>query len=223
MTQSGSLGHRPMRGRRPPRESRHRQVEAPPEEMHGAALPMNAGAKEFEQAIDLHQHLPESLDARRASYSCVLRSSSNGIAVWISPEWSRLAPECRPSQAATDMYLRVEVRHRVRRPAASWCSEPSFVLTHTAWSTKSNRRRTCVRHAVSSNVVSPRGVTYSAPALSVILHRRESEPRLADDLSPHVQRRQRILPLGERQRRPGPIHRLGHRGLGAGSMTSLST
>src|SRR5262249_12938552 len=37
----------------------------------------------------------------------------------------------------------------------------------------------------------------------VVLHRRQREPRLADDLGPHVQGRVRVLPLGERQGRPG--------------------
>jgi hypothetical protein len=58
----------------------------------------------------------------------------------------------------------------------------------------------------------------------MVLHGRQCQPRLADDLQPHVERRIGILPLAERQRGPRRIFRGGiHDASGAGSITTSST
>ena len=46
---------------RPSGEPGHREVEAAPKEMDGARLPQKAGAKELEDAIDLHKRAPEAM------------------------------------------------------------------------------------------------------------------------------------------------------------------
>src|SRR5262245_2125748 len=60
MTHGATLGVTPPR--RATREPRHREIKAAPEEVNGTHLPDEARAKKSEQAIDLHQRLPESLD-----------------------------------------------------------------------------------------------------------------------------------------------------------------
>jgi len=48
-----------MLGRRPAREARHGQIEAAPEEVHGATLADEPSPKLFEDSVCLHQDSPE--------------------------------------------------------------------------------------------------------------------------------------------------------------------
>src|SRR6185437_8334773 len=48
-----------MRRRGPPRKTRHRKIEAAPEEMRWAGLAQKSGAEQFEQPVGLDQRTPE--------------------------------------------------------------------------------------------------------------------------------------------------------------------
>ena len=115
-----------------------------------------------------------------------------------------LRPRC-PARAAAQRSA-VEVRHG-RRASGSERVTPSLVREHQRWSRKSNstsNARSPARHG-GGRQPPRRDVQDHVPP--VVLDRRQRQPRLADDLGPHVQAAVGVAPGRERQRRPGFLAR----------------
>src|SRR3954452_17134651 len=191
--------------RRPPRDPRHREVEAAPEEMHRARLAEKTGAEELEDAIGLDERAPEAM--RRGGIvggvDAVLREADR-----VRDLVRHLLDRDRDAEAAKDFHersmevgdgLRLERQRPLLAAAGSRgeavADEVELELEDLA--ADRNRR---------GSEPARRDVERNLPA--VVGPRRQRQPDLADDLRPELQGRGRLAPRRIRQSGPegGAIH-----------------
>ncbi len=210
---------RPWR-REPPREARDAEVEAPPEEVDGAALPEEPGAELLQQPVRVPEE-PEPLPDRRLVVGSVRAVLVEGDRIGDLP---RLEVDLHvdPERREEIHELPVEVRDRARRER------------HGAPSPVVGLDREPVIHEVEGDLEAPRlegdrrrretarsDVERDLPP--VVHEGGELEPHLPHDLGPHVEGVVGLLPVRDGQARPvGAVPRA-HAASLAPSITTWST
>ena len=180
-------------------KARHREIEAAPEEMHGAAFALEASAENIQHPVGLHELAPEPL-CRLAIVGGVLAIALERNGVF---DFRRHGPDpdvnIERMEALHD--LGVEISDRARRQGEPFA--PS--VAHS--------QRQPVREKVEVDLHVPAPVRHRRRAQSaggdverdlppVVHHGRQREPDLADHLRPQVQGRAGVLPLVEGELRP---------------------
>ena len=196
-------------GGTPPREPRHREVEAAPEEVHRTAFPEKRCAKPPEHVIRLDQDAPVPIGILRI-VRCVrfigreadrlLHLDRNGPELYVHVQFLECG-EIRPVEFRHRLGAQRDLLHR-----SFACPEDELVLDEVELRVE---RAGPVEHGAGREAP---GSDAEGDVPPVVLRRSEREAGLSDDLRPHVERGVRVLPCLERQVRPGIERRdvLGH-------------
>src|SRR5579885_505140 len=181
------------------RKARHRQVKGPPEEMHRARLADKPGTKFLENAVACNQNPAESLDVFDIVRGVVVVLVERRPIVKLHGLGVDPNLDLQPTQRAP--VFGVEIRHRPgkkadRSPGAGAGLYPELVVEEIDINAEASIR---VRNRRSGETAG-RDIERHVPPM--ILKRRQSQARLADDLRPQVQRVAGVFPGVERQRRP---------------------
>ena len=201
------------RRRAPPGEARGGQVEAAPEEVHGALLAHEPVLERPQRRVDAAEHLPEAvrrLGVVGADRVVPVEGDGIGALDRRRPD-AHLDPErVEPREVGVVERVHRHPAERQRLGAPLVAAEHDRVLDEVelhvdgALALQERRRRREPARRDAERGVPP-----------VVLGRRQRERGLPDDLRPHVERAVRRPPGVERQLRPA-AHRLpvvrGHRG-----------
>ncbi len=192
-----------VQGSAPPGEARHREVEAPPEEVHRAHLAPVTAPELLEHAVGLDQRQEEPVGGFRIVRPVRPVLVEGGLVLDLVrlPMDPHLEAEGR--QALED--LSIEVRDRLRlegdallgpvaRLHAQNMLDEVEVDVDRSIAERYRRRTEAARRHVESDVP------------GVVDPGRSGEPDLPDDLGPPVERRAGVLPALVGDSRPGGVH-----------------